>query len=185
AAAGDLHLDLDRHCFDAGEGKGAHTGDRRCGGRGQGRKSHRCGARRVAELGERNGNDCPGQISWSAHLTSMWPFAALTLLIATFACQAEAAPQRVEISPPASEVALRAYKLGLLPIDGKFTHFDGWLIFDPDDRTSCRVELRVEVASLRTEDPAVLPVVIGPDFMDAASFPQLLFAGRCAGREIG
>jgi polyisoprenoid-binding protein YceI len=112
-------------------------------------------------------------------------FAALTVLIAIFAWQADAEPQRVEISPPSSEVAFRAYKLGLLPIDGKFTRFEGWLMFDPGDRKSCQVELRVEVASLQTEDPAVLPVVIGPDFMDAASFPLLRFAGRCTGRDIG
>jgi len=112
-------------------------------------------------------------------------FAVLTLLIGTFASPAEAAPQRIEISPPSSEVAFRAYKLGLLPIDGQFTRFDGWLTFNPDDRTACRVELRVEVASLHTEDPAILPVVIGPDFMDAASFPLLQFTGRCTGRDIG
>ncbi len=109
----------------------------------------------------------------------------LVLLFRMFVCRAEAASQRLEIEPPSSEVAFRAYKLGLLPIDGKFTRFDGWLTFDPDDRTSCRVELRVEVASLQTDDPGVLPVVTGPDFMDAASFPLLRFAGRCTGREIG
>jgi polyisoprenoid-binding protein YceI len=121
----------------------------------------------------------------SAHLTSMQhSFAAATLLIAIFAWQADAAPQRVEISPASSEVAFRAYKLGLLPIDGKFTRFEGRLNFDSGDK-SCQVELRVEVASLHIEEPAVLSVVIGPDFMDAASFPWLRFAGRCSGRNIG
>jgi polyisoprenoid-binding protein YceI len=109
---------------------------------------------------------------------------ALALLFALFACQAEATPQRIEIAPSASEIGFRAYKLGLLPIDGKFTRFAGWLTFDPGDRTSCRVELRVEVASLQTDDPSVLPVVTGPDFMDTANFPLLQFAGRCTGREI-
>jgi polyisoprenoid-binding protein YceI len=112
-------------------------------------------------------------------------FATPALLFAIFACQAAAAPQRIEIAPPASEVAFRAYKLGLLPIDGKFTRFDGWLSFDPDDRTSCRVDLRVEVASLRTDDPEVLSVVTGPDFMDADNFPLLQFVGRCTGGELG
>jgi polyisoprenoid-binding protein YceI len=110
---------------------------------------------------------------------------ALASLFVIFACQAEAAPQRIEIAPYASEVGFRAYKLGLLPIDGKFIRFDGWLTFDPGDRASCRVELRVEVASLQTNDPAMQPVVTGPDFMDAANFPLLRFVGRCTGSEIG
>ena len=103
--------------------------------------------------------------------------ATLALLV-VFACQAEATSQRIEIAPPSGEVGFRAYKLGLLPIDGKFTRFDGWLSFDPDDRTSCRVELRVEVASLQTDDREISPVVTGPDFMDAARFPLLQFAGH-------
>jgi polyisoprenoid-binding protein YceI len=111
--------------------------------------------------------------------------ALLVLLYGTFACQAEAAPRRIEIAPPSSEVGFRAYKLGLLPIDGKFARFDGWLTFDPNDRASCRVELRVEVASLQTEDPGVLPVVTGPDFMDVGNFPLLRFTGRCTGHQIG
>ena len=110
---------------------------------------------------------------------------ATPALLVIFACQAEATSQRIEIAPPSGEVGFRAYKLGLLPIDGKFTRFDGWLSFDPHDRTSCRVELRVEVASLQTDDREVLPVVTGPDFMDAANFPLLQFAGRCTGHEIG
>ena len=110
---------------------------------------------------------------------------ATPALLVVFACQAEATSQRIEIAPPSGEVGFRAYKLGLLPMDGKFTRFDGWLSFDPDDTTSCRVELRVEVASLQTDDREVLPVVTGPDFMDAANFPLLQFAGRCIGHEIG
>jgi polyisoprenoid-binding protein YceI len=106
------------------------------------------------------------------------------LLLATAAASAAAAPRRIEIRPPASEVAFRAYKLGLLPIDGRFTRFDGWLTLDSDDKASCQVELRVEVGSLQTDDPAVLPVVTGPQFMDSAAFPVLRFAGNCRGPDI-
>jgi polyisoprenoid-binding protein YceI len=110
--------------------------------------------------------------------------ALLAVLLATAGTAATAAPRRIEISPPASLVAFRAYKLGLLPIDGRFTRFDGWLTLDLDDKASCRVELRVEVASLETDDPAMLPVVTGPQFMDAASFPVLRFVGNCRGPGI-
>ena len=62
--------------------------------------------------------------------------------------------------------------LGLLPIDATFARFDGWLTYDPDDRASCRVELHVQVASMVTDDPAMRDTIVGPDFMDAASFPD-------------
>jgi polyisoprenoid-binding protein YceI len=98
---------------------------------------------------------------------------------------ADAATLRIEFGPPASEVAFRAYGLGLLPIDASFTRFDGWLVYDPDDVAACQVELRVEVTSLVTADPAVRNTMVGPDLMDAAAFPTLSYVGTCDGRGLG
>jgi polyisoprenoid-binding protein YceI len=109
----------------------------------------------------------------------------LLLLLATVVTAAEPAPRQLEISPHSSEVAFRAYKLGLLPIDGQFTRFAGWLSLERETPASCRVELRVEVASLKTEDPSMAQVVTGPELMDAARFPFLWFVGRCQGQNIG
>lgn len=105
--------------------------------------------------------------------------ALAALLFAGAACTAQAAPRRVQLGPPVSEVAFRAYGLGLLPIDASFTRFDGWLTYDPDDRATCQVDLRVHVDSLVTEDPSMRDMVVGPDFMDASSFPILSYAGSC------
>lgn len=110
--------------------------------------------------------------------------AFLALLLGTVATAAVAAPRQIDISPPASEVAFRAYKLGLLPIDGRFTRFEGRLTLDSENKASCRVELHVQVASLETDDPAVRPRVTGPEFMDAASFPVLRFVGSCEGSDV-
>ena len=99
-------------------------------------------------------------------------FTLAALLFAGLACPAQAAPRRVPLGPPASEVAFRAYGAGLLPIDASFARFDGWLTYDPDDRASCQVELHVQVASLVTDDQAMRDTIVGPDFMDAASFPD-------------
>jgi polyisoprenoid-binding protein YceI len=112
-------------------------------------------------------------------------YSLLALLFGTVASAAVAAPQRIDITPSGSEVGFRAYKLGLIPIDGRFTRFNGWMTLDPADRASCRVELQVEVASLETDDPAVRPIITGPDFMDAASFPALRFVGNCKGGDVG
>jgi polyisoprenoid-binding protein YceI len=107
-------------------------------------------------------------------------FTLAALLFAGLACSAQAAPRRIRLGPPDSEVAFRAYGLGLLPIDANFTRFEGWLTYDPDDRRSCRVELSVQVASLVTDDASLRGTMVGPDFMDAASFPTLSYVGSCA-----
>lgn len=139
----------------------------------------------LADHGERNGNGNPGRVAQAAYLIAMRPIhALLALLLGTVAGAATAAPQRIDITPPGSEVTFRAYKLGLIPVDGKFTRFSGRLILDPADKASCRVDLQIEVASLKTEDPAIQPVITGPQFMDAANFPVLRFMGDCQGHDI-
>ena len=96
-----------------------------------------------------------------------------------------AAPRRIALAPPASLVEFRAYGLGLMPIDARFARFTGWLSYDPDDRGTCQVELKVDVASLVTDDASVHDTVIGPDFMEAARFPSLDYAGTCQQHGIG
>jgi polyisoprenoid-binding protein YceI len=110
-------------------------------------------------------------------------FILSVLLLAGLASSTRAEPRRIQFGPSDSEVAFRAYGLGLLPIDARFVRFDGWLTYDPDDALSCRVELRVEVASLVTDDASLRGTMVGPDFMDAASFPVLSYDGTCAARE--
>jgi polyisoprenoid-binding protein YceI len=109
-------------------------------------------------------------------------FTLVALLFAALACSTQAAPRRVPFGPPESEVAFRAYGLGLLPIDARFARFDGWLTYDPDDRQTCRVELNVQVASLLTEDASLRGTIVGPDFLDAVSFPDLSYTGSCETR---
>ena len=101
------------------------------------------------------------------------------LLVGGLAGTCQAAQRRIQFSPPASEVAFRAYGLGMLPIDSRFAQFTGSLTYDPDDPASCRVELQVQVASLVTDDPSLRSTIVGPEFMDAARFPALTYAGTC------
>jgi polyisoprenoid-binding protein YceI len=100
-------------------------------------------------------------------------------LLACFRTAAEAAPRRITLAPPDAEVAFRAYGLGLLPLDGKFARFQGWLTYDPEDHSACRVDLTVDVASLAMTDASVRETVVGPEFMDAPRFPTLGYSGSC------
>jgi polyisoprenoid-binding protein YceI len=104
---------------------------------------------------------------------------SLLLLLAT-AARADQTP----LSPPASAVELRSYGLGLLPFDGKFTRFHGWLRYDPSNPGACQVMLEIEAGSLTMSSDTVRDRITGPEMMDVAKFPDLAFHGACEGETV-
>jgi polyisoprenoid-binding protein YceI len=96
-------------------------------------------------------------------------------------CRSNAAETRVALSPEADSVGIRAYRLGVFPLDGMFHRFHGWLTYDPANHGDCRVQLQVDVASLTMPSPTMLRRVLGPEFLDAARYPSLSFQGACNG----
>ncbi|HYZ63173.1 MAG TPA: YceI family protein [Acetobacteraceae bacterium] len=110
--------------------------------------------------------------------------ATLALLILLAAAPLRAEPRSYAVQPGSATVEFRAYGLGLLPIDGAFGRFRGTLTLDPAVPGTCRVELRGETASLRMSNPDRTAEALGPDLMDAAHFPELVFQGACRGGEI-
>jgi len=107
------------------------------------------------------------------------------LLQAGLVASAAAEPRRIELTSGDTQVTFRAYGMGLLPIDARFARFSGWLNYDPGDRHWCRVELRVETASLATEDQSVRDTVAGPDFLDTVRYPMLGYTGACEAETLG
>jgi polyisoprenoid-binding protein YceI len=87
--------------------------------------------------------------------------------------------RELPLTPPGAELHIRAYGLGLLPLDGRFTRFSGLLTYDPENRGSCHVALAAEVASLTMANTALQNEIVGPDFMDAQHYPMLRFVGAC------
>ena len=49
---------------------------------------------------------------------------------------------QLSLLPPGIAVELRSYGFGLMPLDGKFTRFHGWMRYDPpttvDAESCCR-----------------------------------------------
>jgi polyisoprenoid-binding protein YceI len=116
----------------------------------------------------------------------MHRFLLLAILsLAALTAAAVAAPRRVELAPPGSAVGFRAYGLGLLPLDGQFARFRGWLTYDPEQPAVCQVNLAVEVASLAMSDAGTRDLVVGPDFMDASNHPLMVYAGTCQPSGLG
>ncbi len=108
------------------------------------------------------------------------PPGAVLLAALLIGAPAMPAPRTMSLSPPNAEVGLRAYALGMMPVDGNFTRFHGTLGFDADDMDRCQVELTIEAASLFMPQQSIRDDVVSPSFLDAAAFPTLVYRGSCA-----
>jgi polyisoprenoid-binding protein YceI len=93
---------------------------------------------------------------------------------------ARAAPRTLALAPDDATFGLRAYALGLMPVDARVSRFAGTLTYDPAAPGRCEVRMTAEVASVETGDPGTRETILGPDFMDAARFPTLSFTGVCS-----
>ncbi len=102
------------------------------------------------------------------------------LLCSLFAPAATAGAKRLDLAPPSTEVAFRAYALGILPTDGRFARFGGTVDFDPGAPGRCAITLTVQAASLQMADQAVRDDVVSPSLLDAGTFPTMSYRGGCA-----
>ncbi len=112
---------------------------------------------------------------------------ASALLAATVplpAAPAHAAPQSLALTPAGAVVTLRAYALGLMPIDGSFTQFRGRIDYDAAQQSRCKVELVADTASLQFSDASMRAEVLSPSFLDAAAYPTLAYRGECTARAL-
>ncbi|MBO0712167.1 MAG: YceI family protein [Acetobacteraceae bacterium] len=85
--------------------------------------------------------------------------------------------QRQMLAPPDTEIGLRAYAIGLMPIDGAFSRFRGAITLGGQGR--CSVDLTVEVASLVGPRASVRDDIVSPEFLDAPTYPMLQYRGTC------
>jgi polyisoprenoid-binding protein YceI len=109
---------------------------------------------------------------------------ALLWLLPFCLLTASAWSEQVGLRPPGSMVELRAYGFGLLPLDGKFTRFQGWMRYDPANPAVCQVVLEIEAGSLAMSNDSIRDRITGPDMMDVARFPNLAFHGTCHGEAV-
>jgi polyisoprenoid-binding protein YceI len=92
--------------------------------------------------------------------------------------------EQVGLWPPGSAVGFRTYGFGLIPLDGKFTRFRGWTRYDPANASACLVMLDIEAGSLEMSDDSIRDRITGPEMMDTARFPGVVFRGTCQGESI-
>ncbi len=88
------------------------------------------------------------------------------------------------LRPTATAVAIRAYGIGLIPVDGNFTRFHGVMRYDRQQPGKCQVMLEIDPSSLQMSSQSMTERVTGPDFMDVTRFPEMGFSGACRGDGI-
>ena len=108
----------------------------------------------------------------------------LLVLLSLLCVSTPARAERHALAPPLTQVAIRINVMGLLPVDGGFDRFNGWADLDPARPGTCRVQLRIETASLSTSSETVRDEAIGPGFLDSPRFPVIGFDGGCEGDAI-
>jgi len=96
-----------------------------------------------------------------------------------WALPAQAVLHDLALRPGTAQVAFRAYGLGIVPIDGTFTRFNGKLFIDSADPAACRFSIEAEAASLQMPDAAMTQDALGADLLDVAHHPAFAFHGEC------
>lgn len=95
-----------------------------------------------------------------------------------------ASAAELALRPASTDVSIRAYGLGFIPFDGKFTRFHGMMRYDPGQPGKCQVMLEIDPSSLQMSSRSITERVIGPDFLDVARYPLMSFSGACTGDSI-
>lgn len=108
----------------------------------------------------------------------------MVALCAALASHAAAVPRELPLAPGSAEVSFRAYGLGFLPIDGRFTRWAGTLALDASAPGACWIDLRAETASLQMPAADMTADAQGPDLLDVARHPLFEYAGRCNGSQL-
>ncbi len=101
--------------------------------------------------------------------------ASLLLLLAT-PLHAET---RFRLTPGPAAVTLRAFGLGIVPIEGRFTRFQGFLALNASNPAYCTVTLQAEASSLAMPNQAMTEDALGPDLLDVQRFPDVQLEGAC------
>jgi polyisoprenoid-binding protein YceI len=108
----------------------------------------------------------------------------LTLCLDILGFVASSSAEQIGLSPADSRVELRVYGMGLLPFDGSFARFHGLMRYDAGSPGKCQVVLEIEPGSLAMGNESLRDLIVGPELMDVAQFPQLAFHGGCEGDTV-
>lgn len=91
------------------------------------------------------------------------------------------------IDPAHSKVTFTVTKFGFVDVEARFLQFNGAITYDPANVSRSKIDWRIKVASVESGEPKRDESMQGPDYFDAARFPELTFvssAVRAAGKDL-
>lgn len=80
-----------------------------------------------------------------------------------------------EIDKSHTEVGFTVKHMVIAKVTGKFTQFDGQVIFDPENLAEAKIKGVVQVASINTENERRDAHLKGADFFDSENHPEIVF----------
>jgi polyisoprenoid-binding protein YceI len=85
------------------------------------------------------------------------------------------APAALAIDRAQSRVTFTVTKWGFLDVEGRFDQFDGTIVYDAQRPGASRIDWRVKVASVDTDEPNRDQSLQQAEYFDAARYPELTF----------
>ena len=86
-----------------------------------------------------------------------------------------AIPAPLVIDRAQSAVSFTVTKWGFLEVEGQYREFGGTVVYDPQRPDASRIDWRVKVASVKTDERNRDESLQQPEYFDSARFPELTF----------
>lgn len=111
-------------------------------------------------------------------LSAFLLFASACTNLPAPAVNAEAAALRegqYKLDTAHATLLFKVKHFGISSYVGRFNTFDATLDFDPDNASAGRIDALIDVASLDVNNPSFAEKLTGPNWFDAAAYPQARF----------
>jgi polyisoprenoid-binding protein YceI len=101
----------------------------------------------------------------------------LTLAVLSF-YGAAAAADEFKIDPNHSSMNFAVAHMGVSTVVGRFTSFDGKILFDDKDISKSSVNVTIKTASINTDNANRDNDLRSPNYFDAEKFPEITFQSK-------
>jgi polyisoprenoid-binding protein YceI len=102
-------------------------------------------------------------------------FVSVLSLVGLWNSAAEAAPGKFNIDPTHSTVRFEINHLVIATVEGRFGKFEGSYTFDREKKSASDVNVRIQTASIDTNEPDRDKHLRSADFFDAEKYPEITF----------
>lgn len=100
------------------------------------------------------------------------------LLAVVAVCGSALAADEYKIDPNHSSVNFAVTHLMVSTVNGRFTAFEGKILFDEKDVTKSSVTVNIKTASVNTDNTSRDNDLRSPGFFDAEKFPEITFQSK-------